>query len=750
MIEEGRAEMRTPTQYAYAARTAALAVVLTLLVAAVSYSTEIVFNDLNYFSEGEEWFVTYGGDTFRVAPNAIDVRFHDGVSEAAIDSVLAVAGVTRMRSDRRGFHYLRLPEETDVLQAAMGLSELPGVELAETGFEIKFLSTPNDTYFDYQWYLHNTGTVRGDTSATEDADVDAPEAWDVETGDTTAVIAIIDQGIDRFHSDLSLSMWRNWGEIPDNHNDDDGNGYEDDFWGWNFNEGNNNTVPPSASDNHGTVVAGVAGATADNSMGIAGLAGGDGSTPRRSCLLMAIRCDIDAADSLYISDAIDYADTNGARVVNMSWSTAPSQCVSEAISDAYDDRVLLVAATGPRPGTWPAEHDDVMGVDSTNWDDGYSQSYRAGTEIWAPGHEADGSEYSLIYTTDYTGGGPDMDQEYGYYSGTSLATPQVAAIGALLFSKHPELTAEECRELIIAGADSLGTIGSITVWRANARGALDALCDESRIDPHLSSVAWSDSSCVVLCPASDIDTLVVQITLRTGCGEPIANVPADSITVSLLRNALHNFRLCCGSSASELNADAATDANGVTTATITAGAGVDPAVGVRVTALGVLLDDQPVVDLRSVAYKGQCTVPRPEVGQVPDLDWDGTPDDPGDHALVLAHYKHKCPSRAQDEDAAGPDHAAERFSASRAFPNPFSAAATVSYRLPRETDVEVCVYAPTGQLVRVVERAHRTAGSHTARWDGLNEQGHPVGSGVYFIRISTPEEDVLRRVVILK
>ncbi len=740
--------MRTPTQYAYAARTAALAVVLTLLVAAVSYSTEIIFNDLSYFSEGDEWFVRYGGDTFRVAPNAIDVRFHDGVSEAAVDSVLAVAGVTLMRSDRRGFHYLRLPEEADVLQTAMSLSELPRVELAETGFEMKFFFTPNDDSLGYQWYLHNTGTVRGDTSATEDADVDAPEAWDIETGDTTAVIAIIDQGIDRFHADLSLSMWRNWGEIPGNGIDDDGNGYEDDFWGWNFDEGNENTVPPSSTYNHGTVVAGVAGATANNSMGIAGLAGGEGSTPRRSCLLMAIRCGISAADSLYLADAIDYAHDNGARVVNMSFGTAPSQCVSEAISDAYDDGVLLVAATGVRPGSWPAEHEDVMGVATTDWDDDYC-AYRAGTEIWAPGHETDGTTHSMIYTTDYTGGVPPME-EYGYYQGSSLATPQIAAIGALLFSKNPGLTAEECREFIIAGADSLGTHGSITVWRASARGALDALCDESRIDPYLSSVALSDSSCVVLCPASDIDTLVVQITLRTGCGEPIANVPADSITVSLLRNALHNFRLCCGSSTFELNADAATDANGVTTATITAGAGVDPAVGVRVTALGVLLDDQPVVDLRSVAYKGQCTVPRPEVGQVPDLDCDGTPDDPGDHALVTAHYKHECPSRGQDEDASDPDHAAERFSASRAFPNPFSAAATVSYRLPRETDVEVCVYAPTGQLVRVVQRAHRTSGSHTVRWDGLNEQGHPVGSGVYFIRISTPEEEVLRRVVVVK
>ena len=702
----------------------------------------MVFNGLDYFSEGGQWFVAYGGDTFRVAPHAIDVRFRDGVSAAAMDSVLVVAGVTRMRTDRRGFHYLRLPERMDVMQTVMGLSELPEVELAETGFEIKFLSNPNDPRFDYQWYLDNTGTVRGDTAATEDADIDAPEAWEIETGDTTAIIAIIDQGIDRRHTDLSRSVWRNWDDPLNNSADDDSNGYVDDFWGWNFNEGNNITIPPDSSEAHGTWVAGVAGATSNNSNGVAGLAGGEGSTPRRSCLLMAIRCD---ANSMHIAGAIDYADSNGARVVNMSWYTAPSQCVSEAISAAFSHEVLLVAAMGTTGESWPATHRDVMGVSVTNWNDGYA-AYRRGTDIWAPGSEVSGHPYSGIYTTDYTGGGLD---QYGYYEGSSLATPQVAAIGALLFSKHPELTAEECWQFIIAGADSVGTSWNRTVRRANARGALDALCDPSRVDPHLSSVTLSDSSCVVLCPASDLDTLVVQITLRTSCGKPIANVPANSITVTLLENVLYNFQLCCGS-AFQLNADAPTDTNGMTTATITAGAGLDPAVAVRVTAAGAALDDGPVVDLRSVAYDGQCVVPESGEDVLPDLDCDGIPDGVGDHALVDAHYNHQCPSRGRGEGAIEPEPVARSLSASHAFPNPLSSAGSVRYELPCDTYVEVCVYAMTGRRVRVLERGRRTAGSHSTTWDGLDEHGRPVASGVYFIRISTPEADVLRTGVIVR
>jgi subtilisin family serine protease len=713
----------------------------------MGHSTEVVFNGLDYFSEGGQWFVAYGGDTFRVAPGAIDVRFREGVSAAAIDSVLAVAGVTRMRTDRRGFHYLRLPERVDVMQTVMGLSELPEVELAETGFEIKFLSSPDDDRFSYQWYLHNTGTVRGDTTATEDADVDAPEAWEIETGDTTAIIAVIDTGIDRSHTDLLLSMWYNWDD-PLNYADDDSNGYVDDFWGWNFNEGDNNTAPHDgdAWAWHGTAVAGVAGATSNNSEGIAGLAGGEGSTPRRSCPLMAIRCDL--ANSMHMAGAIDYAVSNGARVVNMSWGTTPSQCVSEAISDAFSHGVLLVAAIGGTgESSWPATHQDVMGVSCTNWNDGYV-AYKKGTEIWAPGSFVSGHDpQSKIYTTEYYSGEPPY--RYEYYEGSSLATPQVAAIGALLFSKHPELTAEECRQLIIAGADSLGTSWNRTVRRANARGALDALCDPSRVDPHLSSVTLSDSSCVVLCPASDLDTLVVQITLRTSCGEPIANVPANDITVTLLENVLYNFQLCCGSSF-QLNADAPTDTNGMTTATMTAGAGLDPAVAVIVTAADVVLDDVPVVDLRSVAYDGECVVPEPGEDVLPDLDCDGIPDGVGDHALVEEHYDHQCPSRGRDAGAVEPERVTKRLSASHAFPNPLSSAGSVRYELPCDTHVEVCVYTMTGRRVRVLERGHRTAGSHSATWDGLDEHGRPAASGVYFIRISTPEEDVLRTGVIVR
>lgn len=742
--------MHALKRHARTASFAALPFALTLLVAPVGHSTEVVFNGLSYFSAGEEWFVRYGGDTFRVAPRAIDIRFRDNISSVVADSIRADANVALMRSDRRGFHYLRLPEETDVLQKAMWFSALPGVELAETGFEIKFFSTPDDDSLACQWYLHNTGTVRGDTSATADADIDAPEAWSIETGDTTAIIAIIDTGIDRDHDDLSLSMWRNWDDDEFDNADNDSNGYVDDRWGWNFNEGNNNTMPQSGNQEaHGTRVAGVAGATTNDSIGIAGLAGGWGGTPRRSCLLMAIRCGVDDSDSLDISAAIDYADSNGARVINMSWGTVPTQCVSEALSDAYDNGVLLVAATAPRhEDSWPAEHEDVMGVCQTNWNDWYVDDYEGGEEIWAPGLEKSGHPSSAILTTDSSG--HEAPGNYWWSGGTSLAAPQVAATGALLFSKNPDLTAPECRQLILAGADSLGAFGSITVARLNACGALEALCDTSRVDAHRSTVTLSDSSCVVFCPASDIDTLEVQITIRTGCGDPIAGVPADSITVSLLRNGAYNFRLCCGDSQYELNADAATDSDGYTTATIAAGAGVDPSVGVRVTALGVLLDDQPLADLRSVAYKGQCTVPRPEVGQVPDLDCDGTADDPGDHALVTAHYKHKCPTRGGADSPASEEALVGSFSASRAYPNPSSTTVAVAYELPHDTAFEVSVYSSTGQLVRTVERSYGEAGQYVARWDGLNERGDRVASGVYFVRVSVPDEVILRKVVILK
>ena len=120
---------------------------------------------------------------------------------------------------------------------------------------------PDDPHFEEQWALHNTGQTGGKP----DADLDAPEAWNITTGGTTSlgdeiVIAIIDNGFDLEHEDLDF--WKNVNEIPNNGIDDDNNGYIDDYDGWNAYESNGN-IPSDFGVTHGTAVTGVAGATGD-------------------------------------------------------------------------------------------------------------------------------------------------------------------------------------------------------------------------------------------------------------------------------------------------------------------------------------------------------------------------------------------------------------------------------------------------------------------------------------------------------
>ena len=127
-------------------------------------------------------------------------------------------------------------------------------------------ATPDDPQFGNQWALNNTGQSGG----TPDADIDAPEAWDITTGGLTAdgdeiVIAVIDGGVDLNHEDLNF--WKNNAETPGNGVDDDGNGYIDDFDGWNAYDSNGN-IP---SDNHGTHVAGIAAAIGNNGIGVSGV-----------------------------------------------------------------------------------------------------------------------------------------------------------------------------------------------------------------------------------------------------------------------------------------------------------------------------------------------------------------------------------------------------------------------------------------------------------------------------------------------
>lgn len=164
---------------------------------------------------------------------------------------------------------LKIPKTADLHAVVRELKDDPNVEYAEPNFLVHVELEPNDRYFSELWGLDNTGQTGG----AADADIDAPEAWDIQTGSDDVLIAVIDTGVDYDHEDLAPNTWTNFGETPDNGVDDDHNGFVDDVKGWDFcklNDGEDDNDPMDDMG-HGTHCAGIIAAVGDNNKGVVGV-----------------------------------------------------------------------------------------------------------------------------------------------------------------------------------------------------------------------------------------------------------------------------------------------------------------------------------------------------------------------------------------------------------------------------------------------------------------------------------------------
>jgi len=399
----------------------------------------------------------------RYDPSTLLVRFHPSQDATARAQLRGIVGLGKIRE----FTSVPRLELIDIAIDARAAIELlaPYVEYAEPNWVQRHTGTANDTYFSLQWGIHNTGQSINGTTGIADADIDGTEAWDITTGDPNFVIANIDSGTDWDHPDLAANIWSNPGEIAGNGVDDDGNGYIDDVRGWDF---YSNDANPDDSDGHGSHTAGTIGAVGNNGTGVAGVAW--------RCKIVPLR--FLGPQGGYTSDAIlavEYCTTNGIKVSNNSWGGGGySSSLYNAINATKSIDHVFVAAAG---NDWinndvtphyPSNYnlDNIISVaatdnrdalaDESNWGSNYGAT---SVDIGAPG---------VNIASTYMNGG------YVWMGGTSMATPHVTGVVALVYGQNPGWSYSQVIDRILSTARPLPALAGkcTTGGMLNANDAL--------------------------------------------------------------------------------------------------------------------------------------------------------------------------------------------------------------------------------------------------------------------------------------
>jgi subtilisin family serine protease len=276
----------------------------------------------------------------------------------------------------------------------------PLVESVSPNYARSLHRLPDDPYFDQLWGLRNTGQTVENVSGEPGADIEADPAWDTSTGDADVVIAVIDSGAQYYHEDLAGNMWQNTGEVPGNGLDDDGNGYVDDVYGYDFavDESGNNYSDPIDIETHGSHVSGTAAAVGNNGIGITGVAWNV-----KIMALKGMRPDGFLYDSDVI-EAIEYAIAMKARGVNVvainaSFGTidgSQNDPMSDVIEDAGQAGIVFVASAGndgvdnDQDPHYPSSYDafNIISVSASNQFDvlaGFSNYGSNSVDLAAPG-----------------------------------------------------------------------------------------------------------------------------------------------------------------------------------------------------------------------------------------------------------------------------------------------------------------------------------------------------------------------------
>lgn len=397
-----------------------------------------------------------------LSSNRFVLRFEDGVSAQRQAEILASEGLEIIRRyDFINALLVRRQDNNLTIMRLQQLDAMPEIRYAEPDMDMYFQREPNDPQYPQQWQYDNQGQTGGKI----DADIDAPEAWDLVTGSTQTVIAIIDSGVDYNHTDLRANMWVNPGEIAGDGIDNDANGYIDDIYGIDPFDGDSD---PMDLNGHGTHVAGTTAAIGNNGRGVTGV--------NWNSKIMALKIGAagPAVSFLAAVESLNYLVTMktqyGINIVvsnNSYGGPGGSQAFQDAIQATIDVGILFVAAAGNNgtnndqqpffPTSFPL--DGIVAVAATDHNDqlaNFSNFGVTSVDIAAPGVD-------ILSTT--LGGG------YGLLSGTSMASPHVAGVAALVASSNPGMSVAQLKSAILLGADPLPNLSNVVLSGARLNAA---------------------------------------------------------------------------------------------------------------------------------------------------------------------------------------------------------------------------------------------------------------------------------------
>ena len=393
--------------------------------------------------------------------NQILIKFKSDVGGASRSRALNNAGLTQSGTFSLvpGLTLAQPQPGLTVLETLNNLVSDPLVAYAEPDYLLSAMLSVNDPDYSNQYGLNNTGQNGG----TANADISIEAAWDTQTG-ADIIVAVIDSGVDYTHQDLSANMWTNVAEIPGNRIDDDNNGYVDDVRGWNFSGNNNN---PMDDNNHGTHIAGVIGAKSNNGIGVTGI--------NWNVKIMPLKFMYSGGQGRTSSaiNALEYAIANGAKISNNSWGGGSySQALFDAIQAANRAGHLFVAASGndgsnnDRTAHYPTSYNlpNIISVGASDNTDSIANFSNFGSQtvdLLAPGV----SVYSTI-----------RNNGYRSMSGTSMATPFVTGVAALLLAERSDLPLPNLKSAILDNTDTIAAAGNtVSGGRLNAFSALSAV-----------------------------------------------------------------------------------------------------------------------------------------------------------------------------------------------------------------------------------------------------------------------------------